>query len=59
MTDAEHFANAFSKLTGHAPFGWQCRLFKDWFSLGPVPSDCDIPCCPLYRGLKAQLVAVA
>jgi CRISPR-associated endonuclease/helicase Cas3 len=37
------FASAFESLTGHAPFGWQRRLFDDHFVKGDVPAALDLP----------------
>lgn len=53
--DAEWFADAFFKLTGHAPFRWQSRLFMEWFAQGRVPTSCDIP-----TGLgKTSVIAIS
>ena len=43
MVDDKHFGDTFCRLTGHQPFSWQRRLFREWFALGRVPPDCDIP----------------
>jgi CRISPR-associated endonuclease/helicase Cas3 len=37
------FAEGFAALTGHEPFGWQSRLFRDHFARGEVPAALDIP----------------
>lgn len=37
------FADGFMKLSGHPPFGWQSRLFRDCFVHGEVPPALDIP----------------
>lgn len=43
VADAQRFADAFFKLTGHTPFRWQRRLFEEWFAVGRIPTACDIP----------------
>ena len=43
MIDDKHFSDAFLRLTGHRPFSWQRRLFREWFARGCIPSGCDIP----------------
>ncbi len=37
------FDPAFESLTGHAPFPWQRRLFRDRLSKGQLPPAIDIP----------------
>ena len=37
------FDREFKALTGHHPFPWQRRLFKEHFSCGALPSAVDIP----------------
>jgi hypothetical protein len=32
------FADSFAALTGRSPFGWQSRLFRDYFARGEVPA---------------------
>lgn len=39
----DYFDNTFKELTGNAPFGWQKRLFVDYFQNGEVPAALDIP----------------
>ena len=47
--DIEHeaktfdFNERFQDLTGHAPFGWQRRLFEGHFIKGDLPSALDLP----------------
>jgi CRISPR-associated endonuclease/helicase Cas3 len=36
-------ADSFAALTGRSPFGWQSRLFCDYFARGEVPAALDIP----------------
>jgi len=38
----EDFRKTFKALTGHEPFPWQERLYKE-FCLGEIPQVCDIP----------------
>ncbi|MDZ4783712.1 MAG: type I-U CRISPR-associated helicase/endonuclease Cas3 [Planctomycetia bacterium] len=48
------FDEAFRRLTGNAPFPWQCSLYNEWFLHGKIPSGCDIP-----TGLgKTSVIAV-
>lgn len=37
------FGERFKALTGHAPFGWQRRLFEKHFMQGKLPSALDLP----------------
>ena len=37
------FNRRFKKLTGHAPFEWQRRLFEEHFMQGDLPSALDLP----------------
>ena len=37
------FGKRFKALTGHAPFGWQRRLFEKHFMPGNLPSALDLP----------------
>lgn len=37
------FDACYEDLTGHAPFWWQKRLFRKWFSRGRVPRALDLP----------------
>ena len=37
------FGERFKELTGHAPFGWQRRLFEKHFMQGKLPSALDLP----------------
>lgn len=39
----EFFDGAFEALTGSTPFGWQRRLFKEYFLHGEIPAVLDIP----------------
>jgi CRISPR-associated endonuclease/helicase Cas3 len=43
MVDHKNFGDDFIRLTGHRPFPWQRRLFREWFAQGCVSSCCDIP----------------
>lgn len=49
-----HFADCFERLTGHAPFPWQERLYDDHFARSVIPSAC---CLPTGLG-KTSVVAV-
>ncbi|HET9902260.1 MAG TPA: type I-U CRISPR-associated helicase/endonuclease Cas3, partial [Xanthobacteraceae bacterium] len=40
---ARFFEESFRALTGHPPFGWQRRLYSDYFARGEVPATIDIP----------------
>lgn len=40
---SDFFDRAFEALTGSAPFGWQRRLFTDYFLHGDIPAALDIP----------------
>ena len=42
MNPSNDFAACFKHLTGHAPFGWQARLYERLCS-GDIPPECDIP----------------
>jgi len=42
MSDAS-FSSQFKQLTGHPPFGWQARLFEEYFLAGRVPALVDVP----------------
>lgn len=48
------FASAFHTLTGHPPFPWQERVYREYFAKGHVPSAC---CLPTGLG-KTSVVAV-
>lgn len=48
------FNSAFQTLTGHLPFPWQERLYRDYFSQGNIPSAC---CLPTGLG-KTSVIAV-
>lgn len=48
------FASAFQTLTGHPPFPWQERLYREYISKGHVPSAC---CLPTGLG-KTSVIAV-
>lgn len=37
------FTRAFHALTGHPPFPWQERLYREYFAKGNVPSACCLP----------------
>src|SRR5262245_45424172 len=48
------FDQAFTALTGYAPFPWQRRLYADWLSQGKFPESSAVP-----NGLgKTAVVAV-
>lgn len=38
-----NFTHAFHALTGHPPFPWQERLYREYFAKGHVPSACSLP----------------
>lgn len=48
------FSSAFHSLTGHSPFPWQERLYREYFAKGHVPSAC---CLPTGLG-KTSVIAV-
>lgn len=44
MADTSNgFKSDFKALTGHEPHSWQTRLYKDWFSVGKIPSSVGLP----------------
>jgi CRISPR-associated endonuclease/helicase Cas3 len=43
MDASAFFDESFAALTGHAPLGWQRRLFLEHFARGDIPSALDIP----------------
>ncbi len=48
------FARTFEALTGHSPFPWQEKLFRDWLMQGKIPPSCNLP-----TGLgKTNVIAV-
>lgn len=54
MSASIDFRAAFEALTGYPPFPWQEALYREWFSLGKIPSSCNLP-----TGLgKTSVVAV-
>lgn len=42
MPESDPFTARFKDLTGHAPFGWQRRLYECLLA-GNIPAECDIP----------------
>lgn len=39
----EAFEAQFKALTGHSPFQWQSRFFREWLARGRIPTACDLP----------------
>lgn len=37
------FSETFKRMTGHGPMPWQLALYRDYFRVGMVPDQCDIP----------------
>src|SRR4051812_13149037 len=51
---SDFFGDAFTTLTGNAPFPWQRKLHDEWFAAGKFPESCNLP-----TGLgKTSVVAI-